>query len=60
MRDLVTVDQVRTVSYLYDGERAVAELSIDDVDFHPASPRNPVSPLIRPTSWRPSYYPTAP
>jgi CHAD domain-containing protein len=44
MRDLVTVDQVRTVSYLYDGERAVAELSIDDVDFHPASPSEPDEP----------------
>jgi CHAD domain-containing protein len=44
MRDLVTIDQVRTVSYLYDGERAVAELSIDDVDFHPASPSQPGEP----------------
>jgi CHAD domain-containing protein len=44
MRDLVTIDQVRTVSYLYDGERAVAELSIDDVDFHAASPSEPGEP----------------
>ena len=41
MRDLITVDQVRTVSYLYEGERAVAELSIDNVDFHTASPSEP-------------------
>ncbi|HST04703.1 MAG TPA: CHAD domain-containing protein [Chloroflexia bacterium] len=41
MRDLVTIDQVRTVSYLYDGERAVAELSLDDVDFHPAATGEP-------------------
>lgn len=44
MRDLVTVDQVRTVSYLYDGERAVAELSLDEVDFHPASASEPDAP----------------
>ena len=44
MRDLVTVDQVRTVSYLYEGERAVAELSIDNVDFYTASPSEPGEP----------------
>jgi CHAD domain-containing protein len=44
MRDLVTIDQVRTVSYLYDGERAVAELSLDEVDFHPASASEPDAP----------------
>ncbi len=34
LRDLVSVDQVRNVSRLYDGERAVAELSLDHVTFH--------------------------
>lgn len=33
LHDLVTVDQTRTVSRLYDGERAVAELSLDEVKF---------------------------
>ncbi|MEO5952198.1 MAG: CHAD domain-containing protein, partial [Chloroflexia bacterium] len=33
LHDLVTVDQTRTVSRLYDGERAVAELSLDEVRF---------------------------
>ena len=31
MRDLVMVDQTRTVSYLYQGERRVAEMSLDEV-----------------------------
>ncbi|HYP41256.1 MAG TPA: CYTH domain-containing protein [Chloroflexia bacterium] len=31
LRDLVTVDQTRTVSYLYQGERRVAEMSLDEV-----------------------------
>ena len=34
LRDLVSVGQTRTVSLLYDGERAVAELSLDEVAFH--------------------------
>jgi inorganic triphosphatase YgiF len=33
LRDLVTVDQTRTVSYLYQGERRVAEMSLDEVDM---------------------------
>ncbi|HEX8600318.1 MAG TPA: CYTH domain-containing protein [Chloroflexia bacterium] len=35
--DLFTLDQTRTVSTLYEGERAVAELSLDDVTIHTAS-----------------------
>lgn len=31
LRDLVTIDQTRTVSYLYQGERRVAEMSLDEV-----------------------------
>jgi triphosphatase len=34
LRDLVSVGQTRTVSLLYDGERPVAELSLDEVTFH--------------------------
>ncbi|MDQ3929432.1 MAG: CYTH domain-containing protein [Chloroflexota bacterium] len=34
LHDLFTLEQTRTVSNLYDGERAVAELSLDDVSFH--------------------------
>jgi CHAD domain-containing protein len=40
LRDLVAVDQVRTVSRLYDGERAVAELSADEVTI--GTPHEPV------------------
>jgi inorganic triphosphatase YgiF len=31
LSDLVTVDQTRTVSYLYQGDRRVAEMSLDEV-----------------------------
>ena len=34
LRDLVSVGQTRTVSRLYDGDRAVAELSLDEIAFH--------------------------
>jgi inorganic triphosphatase YgiF len=34
MHDLFTLEQTRTVSNLYEGERAVAELSLDDVTIH--------------------------
>jgi inorganic triphosphatase YgiF len=37
LRDLFTLEQTRTVSNLYEGERAVAELSLDDVTIHTAS-----------------------
>lgn len=33
LRDIVQVDQSRTVSILYSGDRAVAELSLDEVVF---------------------------
>ncbi|HET9494355.1 MAG TPA: CYTH domain-containing protein, partial [Chloroflexia bacterium] len=41
LRDLVAVDQVRTVSRLFDGERAVAEMSADEVTI--GTPHEPVS-----------------
>ncbi|HEX8228560.1 MAG TPA: CYTH domain-containing protein [Chloroflexia bacterium] len=37
LHDLFALDQTRTVSNLYDGERAVAELSLDDVTIQTAS-----------------------
>jgi inorganic triphosphatase YgiF len=37
LHDLFTLDQTRTVSNLYDGDRAVAELSLDDVTTHAAA-----------------------
>lgn len=37
LRDLFTLDQTRTVSRLCHGERAVAELSLDDVTIHTAA-----------------------
>jgi CHAD domain-containing protein len=40
LRDLVAVDQVRTVSRLYDGERTVAEMSLDEVTI--GTPHEPV------------------
>ncbi|HYO50512.1 MAG TPA: CYTH domain-containing protein [Chloroflexia bacterium] len=40
LRDLVTVDQARTVSYLYQGERRVAEMSLDEVAIQ--TPDEPV------------------
>ncbi|HEY0069976.1 MAG TPA: CYTH domain-containing protein [Chloroflexia bacterium] len=38
LHDLFTLDQTRTVSNLYDGDRAVAELSLDDVTIYTAKP----------------------
>lgn len=40
LRDLVAVDQTRTVSYLYQGERRVAEMSLDEVAIQ--TPNEPV------------------
>ncbi|HEX9991202.1 MAG TPA: CYTH domain-containing protein [Chloroflexia bacterium] len=40
LRDLVTVDQTRTVSYLYQGARRVAEMSLDEVAIQ--TPNEPV------------------
>jgi inorganic triphosphatase YgiF len=40
LRDLVTVDQTRTISYLYQGERRVAEMSLDEVAMQ--TPDEPV------------------
>ena len=37
LHDLVTLDQTRTVSNLYQGDRAAAELSVDSVTFHTAA-----------------------
>ncbi|MDQ3705565.1 MAG: CYTH domain-containing protein [Chloroflexota bacterium] len=37
LHDLFTLDQTRTISNLYEGQRAVAELSLDDVTIHTAS-----------------------
>ncbi|MGA7731165.1 MAG: CHAD domain-containing protein [Chloroflexia bacterium] len=44
LRDLVSVGQTRTVSLLYDGERAVAELSLDEVAFHSENKQDDASP----------------
>lgn len=38
--DLVAVDQTRTVSYLYQGERRVAEMSLDEIAIQ--TPNEPV------------------
>jgi inorganic triphosphatase YgiF len=37
LHDLFTLDQTRTVSNLHDGDRVVAELSLDDVTIHTAA-----------------------
>ncbi|MDQ5824086.1 MAG: CYTH domain-containing protein [Chloroflexota bacterium] len=37
LHDLFMLEQTRTVSNLYEGQRAVAELSLDDVTIHTAS-----------------------
>jgi inorganic triphosphatase YgiF len=36
LRDLYSLDQTRTVSNLYQGDRLAAELSVDEVTFHTA------------------------
>ncbi|HET6314299.1 MAG TPA: CYTH domain-containing protein [Chloroflexia bacterium] len=37
LHDLYSLDQIRTVSNLYQGDRAAAELSVDEVAFHTAT-----------------------
>lgn len=42
LRDLVSVSQVRTISRLYDEDRAVAELSLDEVKFQGPGNGDPI------------------